>query len=294
MGEFKVGDIVIRKSYGGDIYFKIIQINKSLEKGQIYILKGTNVRLVADSLGSDLEKPSLDRISSNEEIFNNKVNAAIRKALIARKSSKKVAFRASTILRSESEETSGRPGKVLHIDGDEEYLNVCLKGYSKLKIDCVGKFVPEVKQMEVVKEILEEYRPDILVLTGHDGMIKGTQNVKSLDSYRNSRYFIEAVKKAREYEKSYDDLIIFAGACQSFYEALIDSGANYASSPGRVLIHAMDPVLVCEKVAFSSIGKLVSPQEIMENTITGSKGIGGLETRGKYRELSPVSNLSDG
>ncbi|HAZ37460.1 MAG TPA: sporulation peptidase YabG, partial [Clostridiaceae bacterium] len=106
--------------------------------------------------------------------------------------------------------------------------------------------------------------------------------------------FIEAVKKAREYEKSYDDLIIFAGACQSFYEALIDSGANYASSPGRVLIHAMDPVLVCEKVAFSSIGKLVSPQEIMENTITGSKGIGGLETRGKYRELSPVSNLSDG
>ncbi|HAZ37878.1 MAG TPA: sporulation peptidase YabG, partial [Clostridiaceae bacterium] len=135
MGEFKVGDIVIRKSYGGDIYFKIIQINKSLEKGQIYILKGTNVRLVADSLGSDLEKPSLDRISSNEEIFNNKVNAAIRKALIARKSSKKVAFRASTILRSESEETSGRPGKVLHIDGDEEYLNVCLKGYSKLKID---------------------------------------------------------------------------------------------------------------------------------------------------------------
>ncbi|HBF77530.1 MAG TPA: sporulation peptidase YabG, partial [Clostridiaceae bacterium] len=170
MGEFKVGDIVIRKSYGGDIYFKIIQINKSLEKGQIYILKGTNVRLVADSLGSDLEKPSLDRISSNEEIFNNKVNAAIRKALIARKSSKKVAFRASTILRSESEETSGRPGKVLHIDGDEEYLNVCLKGYSKLKIDCVGKFVPEVKQMEVVKEILEEYRPDILVLTGHDGM----------------------------------------------------------------------------------------------------------------------------
>ncbi len=56
----------------------------------------------------------------------------------------------------------------------------------------------------------------------------------------------------------------------------------------------MDPVLVCEKVAFSSIGKLVSPQEIMENTITGSKGIGGLETRGKYRELSPVSNLSDG
>ncbi|GIW48721.1 MAG: hypothetical protein KatS3mg079_197 [Caloramator sp.] len=120
-------------------------------------------------------------------------------------------------------------------------------------------------------------------------MLKGSQDYKNLDSYRNSRYFVEAVRRAREYEPSYDDLVIFAGACQSFYEALIEAGANFASSPNRVFIHAMDPVFVCEKIAFSSISKFLNPKEIVDSTITGIKGIGGLETRGKYREGLPKS-----
>lgn len=62
------------------------------------------------------------------------------------------------------------------------------------------------------------------------------------------------------------------------------AGANFASSPYRVLIHAMDPVFICERIAYSSIKRFLSPQEILENTITGDRGIGGLETRGTYRE----------
>jgi spore coat assembly protein len=120
-------------------------------------------------------------------------------------------------------------------------------------------------------------------------MSKGESDYTNINSYRSSRFFVEAVKNARDYEPSLDDLVIFAGACQSFYEALIEAGANFASSPHRVLIHALDPVFICEKVAFASINKVLSIQEAISNTITGIKGIGGLETRGKYRQGFPKS-----
>lgn len=81
-----------------------------------------------------------------------------------------------------------------------------------------------------------------------------------------------------------DQLVIFAGACQSNYEALIEAGANFASSPERVMIHALDPVFICEKIAYSSVQNLLSIEDILENTITGIKGIGGFQTRGKYRK----------
>ena len=103
------------------------------------------------------------------------------------------------------------------------------------------------------------------------------------------RYYIDAVKALRNYNSSYDELVIFAGACQSCYECLLDAGANFASSPSRVLIHCLDPVFVCEKIAYTNIDSVVSITNIVENTITGIKGIGGLQTRGKYREGYPKS-----
>ena len=102
--------------------------------------------------------------------------------------------------------------------------------------------------------------------------------------------YIEAVKALRDYNSSYDELVIFAGACQSCYECLLDAGANFASSPSRVLIHCLDPVFVCEKIAYTKIDEVVSITDVVEGTITGIKGIGGLQTRGKYREGYPKSN----
>jgi spore coat assembly protein len=72
----------------------------------------------------------------------------------------------------------------------------------------------------------------------------------------------------------------------------LDAGANFASSPSRVLIHCLDPVFVCEKIAYTNIERVVSIQEALENTITGTKGIGGLQTRGKYREGFPKSSYA--
>ena len=120
-------------------------------------------------------------------------------------------------------------------------------------------------------------------------MYKNANDFLDVNNYRNSKYFIDAVKVLREYNSSYDELVIFAGACQSCYEAILDAGANYASSPSRVLIHCLDPVFICEKVAYTRIDKVVSITDVIENTITGIKGIGGLQTRGKYREGYPKS-----
>ena len=55
------------------------------------------------------------------------------------------------------------------------------------------------------------------------------------------------------------------------------------------MIHCLDPVFVCEKIAYTRINEVVSTIDVIENTITGIKGIGGLQTRGKYREGYPKS-----
>ena len=131
--------------------------------------------------------------------------------------------------------------------------------------------------------------PDIVVVTGHDGFIRGKKNFSALENYRNSRAFVQTVRRAREYAPGRDDLIIFAGACQSHYESLIQAGANFASSPKRVLIHAYDPVFIAEKVAFTPFNQMVPIKETVSETITGIDGVGGIETRGRLRLGYPKS-----
>ena len=58
-----------------------------------------------------------------------------------------------------------------------------------------------------------------------------------------------------------------------------------------MLIHCLDPVFVCEKIAYTRIDKVASITDIIDNTITGIRGIGGLQTRGKYREGYPKSSF---
>ncbi|NOW62052.1 sporulation peptidase YabG [Clostridium saccharobutylicum] len=168
-------------------------------------------------------------------------------------------------------------------------METCLKVYKQLALDAVGKAIPERKQPEVIVSLVKEIKPDIVVLTGHDSVIKDPKDYLDLDNYRNSKYYLESVKNLRNYNSSYDELVIFAGACQSCYERILDMGANFASSPNRVLIHCLDPVFVCEKIAYTRIDQVVSITDVIENTITGIKGVGGLQTRGKYREGYPKS-----
>ncbi|KRU24876.1 sporulation peptidase YabG [Clostridium sporogenes] len=296
----EIGDIVVRKSYKKDITFKIIDIKQ--EQGrEIYTLKGVNVRIIADSPYEDLEEVSVATMTKKEEVFTSKVNDSIKKILddrkfrggdkgkhLNKKSKIEKMYRTNKNIKTK-ELYFGRPGKILHIDGDSEYLDTCLKVYKQLQLDVVGEKVLEKDQPDKILSLVKLYKPDIVVITGHDAVLKETENYTDINNYRNSKYFVKTVGVLRDYERNYDDLIIFAGACQSCYEAILDAGANYASSPGRVLIHCLDPVFLCEKIAYTNISNIISIEDALENTITGIKGIGGLQTRGKYREGFPKS-----
>jgi spore coat assembly protein len=281
-----IGDIVVRKSYNKDITFKIIDIKETDGKYNI-ILKGINIRIIADANLEDLEIAEEDS-GSQDKILNTRVNEAIKKAMILR-SDLRDKTEKSPKIKAKNELMFGRPGKILHVDGDSEYMETCLKVYKQLSLDAVGKAIAEKDQPEVIVDLVKEVKPDIVVLTGHDSVLREPKDYLNLDNYRNSRYYLESVKNLRNYNSSYDELVIFAGACQSCYERILDVGANFASSPNRVLIHCLDPVFVCEKIAYTRIDKVVSITDVIENTITGIRGVGGLQTRGKYREGYPKS-----
>ena len=53
-----------------------------------------------------------------------------------------------------------------------------------------------------------------------------------------------------------------AGACQSHFEALLHAGANFASSPGRIMIHALDPVYVAVRSAFTPFRETINMADV--------------------------------
>ena len=64
------------------------------------------------------------------------------------------------------------PGKILHIDGDSEYLNRCLKYYSSLNIWAMGIMENEENIASKIQDLIKEYNPNIVVITGHDAYYK--------------------------------------------------------------------------------------------------------------------------
>ena len=243
----KVGDIVARKSYNKDIVFKITDIIDQNGK-KIAILKGVAFRIIADAELSDLEllkPPDIRNILMDKNVEN-----ILYRTLKKAKERERRGTRG--LPKSAQQPTAnvyGVPGKVLQIDGDKEYLKICLDVYSQLGIPAVGVAIPEANQYKEVKNLLEKHKPDILVITGHDALHVKNGDLKNINNYRNSNNFLKAVKEARKWQPDLDTLVIFAGACQSNYEALMKGGANYASSPGRIMIHALDPVFIVEKLA---------------------------------------------
>lgn len=243
---FNVGDYVTRNSYNNDIVFKIVDI-----QGDTYYLKGVSVRLYADSSKNDLVL--CDTINEND------------------------GFRPSIDEYRDlnRNEYFYLPGRILHLDGDEEYLEKCMNFYKKNKIRAYGLYLKEDNMPIKVTELIKKYNPDILVLTGHDSFSRNKRN-----KYKNTSSFVEAVSEARKYEKSHDKLFIIAGACQSNYEDLIKAGANFASSPKRINIHALDPAIVASCLSFSNKNEDIDIIKILDKTKYGPSGMGGIITKG--------------
>lgn len=253
--EYKVGDLVTRNSYDNDIVFKIDCI-----QGSIFYLKGINERLYADCEKEDLKKYESSLNEDDEEIeYLNRIKP---------------------IELDNRGDYFYLPGKVLHIDGDEHYLNRCLKYYNENRIWTVGILESEENLQFEIKDLLEEHNPSIVVITGHDAYYKRKGDIHNINSYKNSINFQNAVKEARKYEKSHDKLIIIAGACQSNYEELIKAGANFASSPKRINIHALDPAVIASRISMTDVTKDIDLKAILEKTKYGISGVGGIITKG--------------
>ena len=105
---FQIGDLVTRKSYDNDIIFKVIKI----ENGN-YFLKGVVVRLFADSPSEDLKiytSNSIDDFTPEIDVYRS----------------------------LERNEYFYLPGRILHIDGDKDYLDKCMDFYKKNKLKAYG------------------------------------------------------------------------------------------------------------------------------------------------------------
>ena len=181
-----------------------------------------------------------------------------------------------------------RTGKILHLDGDRRYSIKSVNYYKKMGLNAIVKSIPENIQPLLVRQLLEKYNPDILVVTGHDEMLKKGMNYSNIHNYRNSQNFIYTVKEARKWAKPSKKLVIFAGACQSFFEAIIEAGANFASSPGRILIDFKDPLIVAEKIALTDETKFISGYEISKIIKEGMKGVGGIGATGKKTKITII------
>ncbi|MFC7061756.1 sporulation peptidase YabG [Halobacillus seohaensis] len=282
-----LGDLVTRNSYNHDVLFRVKIIEDSYVK-----LIGENVRLEADAPIDDLKKVPGSEYQDRKTHINKQEACSYR------------LFRQDYRLLKEKREVEAGGGyaeleeksnyfqispRILHIDGDPLFLKKCVQLYEQLGLQVHGQYIEEKNMPLEVVALVQKIQPEIVILTGHDSYSKAKGSTRELESYRNSRYFVESVRNLRQHYPHFDQLVIFAGACQSHFESIIKAGANFASSPARVNIHAIDPVYVAARVAYTSFMDHINIWEVVRNTISGEKGLGGLQTRGLLRIGMPYS-----
>ncbi|MBB2481447.1 sporulation peptidase YabG [Bacillus sp. APMAM] len=288
----QVNSIVGRLSYECDLLFKVIDI-KEINGKKTAILYGEDFRLIADAPVDDLISINSDERSKISREYRN-----------LEAQSFKLFQQEMELLRQRQEYRVTNsynhdfnffqiPGRVLHIDGDPSYLQKCLDLYEKIGLTVYGVHCNEKEMPNQISHLIDQYRPDILVITGHDAYSKAKGKKSDINAYRHSKYFVKTVSEARRKVPHLDQLVIFAGACQSHFESLIYAGANFASSPLRVNIHALDPVYIVAKICYTPFMEQINVWDVLRNTLTGEKGIGGVETKGVLRTGMPYKPIED-
>lgn len=252
---FNIDDIVVCKK---DKIKCIYHIKKFIDEKKC-IIQGINYRIIKNELVENLEK------ASDEEVRINKENdEEYHKKII-------------NILETRNKQKY-LLGKVLHIDGDQTYLNKCLDLYEEIGVYAYGVCLNEEEIYNNINDYIYEVNPDVIVITGHD--LYNDNGLKDINNYTNTKYFIKAIKEIKKFNQ---DVCIIAGACQSNFEALIASGANFASSPGRINVHTFDPAVIAIKVATTSFRQLVDIKETYKYIENGNRAFGGVQTVGKMR-----------
>ena len=211
MREIKKGSIVGRKSYHKDVLFVVKNII-STKNGNIAILRGIIERVEADSDINDLEIIQKDDL---KEYLNKKNEEIEKKIEKSQKEQENKNYKIGILMKNTRAKEKIVTGKILHLDGDRKYSEKSYRYYKKLGLNAIVKNIPEYKQPRVVYQLLKIYEPDILVVTGHDAILKRGMNYHDIYNYRNSKYFIETVKEARKYDKENDKQLVIFARCLS-------------------------------------------------------------------------------
>ena len=211
MKEIKKGAIVGRKSYGKDVLFVVKNII-STKNGDIAILRGMIERVEADSDIDDLEIIQKEDVREYLKKKDEEIDNRIEKSQIEQQNKN---YKIGILMKNTRSKEKIVTGKILHLDGDRKYSEKSYRYYKKLGLNAIVKNIPEYKQPRVVYQLLKIYEPDILVVTGHDAILKRGMNYHDIYNYRNSKYFIETVKEARRYDKENGKQLVIFARCLS-------------------------------------------------------------------------------
>ena len=253
----KVNDLVVIKNDLNKNVYVIKSFNEDVEflEGDIYRIKTTRNK-------DEIELASSLLIEQENELLSKAINKTTKQKI---RTTSKAIF-----------------GTVLHIDGDEKFLNNCIELYKEMNVHCWGLHIKENLIKNHINQIFDEITPDIVVLTGHD--YYNGKDIKDIKNYENTNEFIEVIRLIRRrFDK--DSVIIIAGACSSHFEALIASGANFASSPKRINIHTYDPAVIAIKCATTSCNQTIDFNNVLKFIENGRDAYGAIETKGKMKLL---------
>lgn len=156
----EINQLVTRISHKHDVVFRVVNIVNG-----IATLRGEVIRLICDAPLNDLKT------------FEEKGDS-----VISFPSLRQASFTRNEVLK----------GKVLHIDGDEYYLQKAVEAYRQYGIPAVGYFIDENEMPKRVLALLKKHQPNILVITGHDAIEGKGHDLTNIDSYRNSKFLPNA------------------------------------------------------------------------------------------------------
>ena len=58
--------------------------------------------------------------------------------------------------------------KLISADGDKRYSEKSSMHYKKMGLTAIVKNIPESRQVIMANDLISKYKPDIVVITGHD------------------------------------------------------------------------------------------------------------------------------
>ena len=147
--KIREGDSVVRKSYGSDLIFQVMCVDCDGPGEPRARLKGLNVRLVADAPVSDLELADERAVielrretmrQSAELVRAARMRMQQEEQARSKKERRRSVFGLARALgaAATADDRFSLPGKVLHIDGDADYLRDCMRYYKDLGVPAVG------------------------------------------------------------------------------------------------------------------------------------------------------------